>query len=69
MATIAPVQSVLADDLIARCGERAATYDRENRFFHEDFEELRQAGYLKLAVPREFGGVGMSLWWPFGSSN
>jgi alkylation response protein AidB-like acyl-CoA dehydrogenase len=57
----AAVQSVLTDQLIARCGERAATYDRENRFFDEDFEELQDAGYLKLAVPRDLGGLGMSL--------
>jgi alkylation response protein AidB-like acyl-CoA dehydrogenase len=61
MTATTPVLSVLSDDLIARCGERAATYDRENRFFSEDFEELRQAGYLNMAVPREFGGIGMSL--------
>jgi alkylation response protein AidB-like acyl-CoA dehydrogenase len=51
----------LTDDLLGRCGERAATYDRENRFFTEDFEELRDSGYLKLAVPAEFGGFGRSL--------
>jgi alkylation response protein AidB-like acyl-CoA dehydrogenase len=51
----------LSEDLIGRCGNRAATYDRENRFFTEDFEELRAAGYLKFAVPKEFGGAGMSL--------
>jgi alkylation response protein AidB-like acyl-CoA dehydrogenase len=61
MTATAPIQSVLTDDLIARCGERAATYDRENRFLSEDFEALKAAGYLKLAVPREFGGLGMSL--------
>ena len=51
----------LSDELIARCGDRAAGYDRENRFFTEDFEELRAAGYLKMAVPKELGGHGMSL--------
>src|SRR5499427_10417321 len=61
MVTTAPVSSVLTDELIARCGERAATYDRENRFFTEDFEELKQAGYLLSAVPRELGGLGLSL--------
>ncbi len=61
MTTTAPVSSVLTDELIARCGERAAGYDRENRFFDEDFEELRQAGYLLLAVPEELGGRGMTL--------
>jgi len=61
MSIAAPVSPVLTDDLIARCGERAATYDRENRFFTEDFEELKQAGYLTMPIPRELGGLGMSL--------
>ena len=61
MSMSAPVSSVLTDELIARCGERAATYDRENRFFTEDFEELKQAGYLKLPIPKELGGYGMTL--------
>ncbi len=40
---------------------RAAGYDRENRFFQEDFDDLRQAGYLRMAVPKELGGLGFSL--------
>ena len=44
---IATHQRVLSDDLLARCGERAPIYDRENRFFDEDFAELRHAGYLR----------------------
>ena len=43
-------------DLLDRCLERAPGYDRDNRFFQEDFEELRDAGYLLTAVPKEFGG-------------
>jgi alkylation response protein AidB-like acyl-CoA dehydrogenase len=61
MVTASPVAPVLTDELLRRCGERAATYDRENRFFSEDFEELRAAGYLRMSVPREFGGLGLSL--------
>src|SRR4029453_5321529 len=53
--------TILSDDLISRCGSRAAAYDRENRFFTEDFAELRAAGYLKMAVPEHLGGRGMSL--------
>jgi alkylation response protein AidB-like acyl-CoA dehydrogenase len=53
--------SVLSDDVLARCAERAPAYDRENRFFSEDFEELRQSGYLTIAVPEEFGGRGLNL--------
>lgn len=51
----------LRDEVITRFGERAAIYDRENRFFSEDFDELRASGYLLLAVPAEFGGQGMNL--------
>lgn len=51
----------LDDALIDRCGDRAATYDRENRFFTDDFEELRASGYLKMAIPADLGGGGMSL--------
>src|SRR5262245_66174055 len=40
---------------------RAAGYDRDNTFFQEDFEDLRAAGYLKMAVPRELGGLGFTL--------
>ena len=40
---------------------RAPQYDRENRFFQEDFDDLRKAGYLRMAIPRELGGLGMTL--------
>ena len=48
-------------DLLDRCHERAAGYDRDNLFFQEDFEELREAGYLKCALPTDFGGNDMNL--------
>jgi alkylation response protein AidB-like acyl-CoA dehydrogenase len=51
----------LSDELLARFASRAATYDRENRFFDEDFEDLRAAKYLLLPLPKEFGGAGMTL--------
>ncbi len=52
---------VLSEDVLARCMERAPVYDRENRFFEEDFQELVDAGYLVMPVPRELGGKGMTL--------
>ena len=61
MTTVTGYHSVLSDEMLERFAGRAAAYDRENRFFFEDFEELRQAGYLLIAVPTEFGGLGMSL--------
>ena len=54
-------ESVLTPQLLARCRERAPLYDRENRFFQEDFDELKAAGYLRTALPEEFGGLGMNL--------
>jgi alkylation response protein AidB-like acyl-CoA dehydrogenase len=53
--------SLLSDDLLARFAERAPRYDQENRFFSEDFEELRDAGYLRGPVPAELGGFGLTL--------
>src|ERR687886_2270149 len=61
MTAVALPGPILTDELIDRCGQRAAGYDRDNRFFEEDFEELRAAGYLLAAVPEEFGGRGLSL--------
>ena len=52
---------ILSDKLLHHFAERAAVYDRENRFFHEDFEDLKRAGYLTMPVPKELGGAGMSL--------
>ena len=52
---------VLSDELLGKFHERAADYDRENRFFSEDFEDLKKAGYLNMAVPKDLGGLGMSL--------
>src|ERR1700704_5991837 len=54
-------KSVLTKDMLAHFAGRAAIYDRENRFFDEDFEELRKAKYLLLPLPAEFGGAGMTL--------
>ncbi|MEO0989152.1 MAG: acyl-CoA dehydrogenase family protein [Cyanobacteria bacterium J06639_14] len=54
-------QPLLSDDLLQRCAQRAAMYDRENRFCQEDFDELKAAGYLRLTVPPEFGGKGLTL--------
>jgi len=56
-----PAQPVLTEEMLARFSSRAATYDQENRFFDEDFEELRAAKYLLLPLPSEFGGLGMTL--------
>jgi alkylation response protein AidB-like acyl-CoA dehydrogenase len=59
-ATAAPTE-VLTDEMLARFDERAPVYDRENRFFTDDFAELRAAGYLDLALPTAYGGPGLTL--------
>src|SRR5438445_4225297 len=53
--------ATLANDVLTRIAERAPQYDRENRFFAEDFQELRDSGYLTINVPKELGGAGMNL--------
>ncbi|HEY7700572.1 MAG TPA: acyl-CoA dehydrogenase family protein [Vicinamibacteria bacterium] len=52
---------IVSQDILDRCHERASVYDRENRFCQEDFDELRRIGYLKMAVPKELGGLGLNL--------
>lgn len=54
-------EDVLPDPLLERIRGRAAGYDRDNTFFHEDLQELAAAGYLKLFVPAYDGGMGFGL--------
>lgn len=37
---------------------RAAEYDRENKFPFENYDDLREAGFLGLTIPRQYGGMG-----------
>ncbi len=60
MTTITTAQ-LLTDDMLARFDERAPVYDRENRFFDEDFDELKNSGYTRCTVPVEAGGSGLAL--------
>lgn len=59
--TATMTREVLTEEMLTRFGERAGQYDQENRFFSEDFEELRRSGYLKMAIPEDLGGLGYSL--------
>ena len=52
---------ILSEALLERVHSRAAGYDARNQFFSDDFEELRDAGYLKMVIPTDFGGGGASL--------
>src|SRR5215472_9659805 len=54
-------ESFLKEEVLARFDARAATYDRENRFFDQDFAELCSAKYLVMPLPSEYGGPGLNL--------
>ena len=54
-------EQILSDKLLQTFAERCGVYDRENRFFHEDFDDLKRAGYLTMPVPKELGGAGLTL--------
>jgi alkylation response protein AidB-like acyl-CoA dehydrogenase len=61
MTTFASTSTVLSDAILEHVAARSENYDRENKFFSEDFAELRQAGFLKLAISKELGGAGYTL--------
>ena len=62
MATSSQVApSLLTDAMLESFSSRAATYDRDNAFFSEDFAEIQATGFLKIPVPSELGGAGMDL--------
>jgi alkylation response protein AidB-like acyl-CoA dehydrogenase len=46
----------LADELAARFAERAVIHDREGTFPFENYDDLHTSGYLRLAIPQEYGG-------------
>lgn len=52
---------VLTQGMLDGFAKRVAGYDRDNKFFTEDFEELRKSGYLTINVPKELGGRGYNL--------
>jgi alkylation response protein AidB-like acyl-CoA dehydrogenase len=56
----ATASNLLPDEMLARFAERAPMYDQENRFFQEDFDELKAAGYLTAAIPTDLGGGGLN---------
>jgi len=61
MTTIDRDTAVLTDEMLGRFDGRAPVYDRENRFFQEDFDELQASGYLGIALPRDLGGGDLTL--------
>lgn len=50
-----------ARELAERFGRRAVAHDREGTFPFENFDDLKEAGFLKLTVPKSHGGDEISL--------
>ena len=48
----------LGRDMATIAALQADAHDRANTFPHDTFQELRDAGYLAMTVPVEFGGPG-----------
>ena len=51
----------LSDALAKELAPIAAAHDREWSFAPENLERLHQTGFLRLALPREFGGEGADV--------
>jgi alkylation response protein AidB-like acyl-CoA dehydrogenase len=51
----------VAHNLARRFAPRAAEYDRQGKFPKDNFNDLRDAGFLGILVPREHGGAGASF--------
>jgi alkylation response protein AidB-like acyl-CoA dehydrogenase len=52
----------LAGRLAEEFAERAAEHDRDGSFPFENYERMREEGYLGLTVPEELGGMGAGLY-------
>jgi alkylation response protein AidB-like acyl-CoA dehydrogenase len=51
----------LAATLAEEFAPRAAKYDEEAAFPHENYARLRESGYTLLTIPEELGGMGASV--------
>ncbi|MFI6737233.1 acyl-CoA dehydrogenase family protein [Nonomuraea sp. NPDC050451] len=51
----------LAAEVGRRCAPSEAAHDRDATFVTEAYEAMKELGYLRLAVPAEFGGLGASM--------
>ncbi|MBS4218736.1 acyl-CoA/acyl-ACP dehydrogenase [Bacillus sp. FJAT-49711] len=52
----------MADNLAVNFAKRAFEHDVEGSFPFENFQDMKEAGYLKTTVPKEYGGDGASLY-------
>lgn len=52
----------ITDQLASIFAERSAKHDLEGSFPHDNFADMRERGFLKLTVPRQYGGEEASLY-------
>ncbi|WP_156288625.1 acyl-CoA dehydrogenase family protein [Oceanobacillus salinisoli] len=52
----------LIQKTVAPFAERAIKHDEHALFPHENFQDLKAIGYPSLTVPKEYGGLGISLY-------
>jgi alkylation response protein AidB-like acyl-CoA dehydrogenase len=51
----------LAATLADEFAQRAARYDEEGSFPHENYARLRESGYTIMTIPEELGGLGATM--------
>ncbi|NLC55115.1 MAG: acyl-CoA/acyl-ACP dehydrogenase [Erysipelothrix sp.] len=51
----------LSKEVLMEIHQRAPEYDKSNEFPTKDFQLLKDSGYYKALVPKEYGGFGLSL--------
>ncbi len=61
MTTTEAPKTIVSDEMLEKFAERAPGYDRDNKFFKEDWEDLKKAGFLTANVPADLGGRGLRL--------
>jgi alkylation response protein AidB-like acyl-CoA dehydrogenase len=52
----------LVDKLAKTFNERAKTHDLAGTFPHENYNDLHAQGFLRLVIPKEYGGEAVSLY-------
>ncbi|MBT3941894.1 MAG: acyl-CoA/acyl-ACP dehydrogenase [Chloroflexi bacterium] len=57
MSDVVKIAEMLAEEF----RERAAQIDAEGRFPTENYDRMREVGYLKALVPEELGGLGATI--------
>jgi len=57
VSNVVDIARTLADEF----RPRAAEYDRTGAFPSENYQRMREAGYLRAIVPEELGGLGAGL--------